>query len=320
MIVADHHLNLLADIGGTNARFALFSVDKGIHKEEILPCKEFPSIESAVECYCRKTQASPLRASIAIATAVVGDFIQMTNHHWGFSVNALQHHFSWQKLVVLNDFEALAMSLPQLTAKELIPVGESMPAEPGVKAVIGPGTGLGVASLVQTSSGWQAIAGEGGHANYIVQTEREFHLLKVLQARFNGYVSCERIVSGPGLVNAYEGLAKVDGVTVAPLTPAEITERARQGDRRCMEVIEIFLRALASAAANLALTVGARGGVYIGGGIVPRLGDLFDAGVFRHTFENKGRFSNYLRTVPVWIVDANNPAFVGAAYALRHCK
>lgn len=317
MIVADHHLNLLADIGGTNARFALYNPDKGVHEEQTLACKNYPTIEAAIEEYCRQKNAEPLRASIAIATPVVSDFIQMTNHHWGFSVNALQHHFAWQKLVVLNDFEALAMSLPHLSDSELIAVGPGIKTEEGVKALIGPGTGLGVASLMRSSSRWHALAGEGGHVSYSVQTDREFALLKVLQVRFNGYVSAERVASGPGLVNIYEGLAKVDGVTVAPLTPAEITERAQNGDRRCLEVMDIFLRALASAAGNLALTVGARGGVYIGGGIVPRLGNLFNADAFRHTFENKGRFASYLKNIPVWIIDARNPAFVGAVHALR---
>ena len=317
MIIADHHLNLLADIGGTNARFALYTSDKGIHDEQTLSCKEYPTLELAIEDYCRRKNAEPLRACIAIATPVVNDFIQMTNHHWGFSVNALQHHFAWQKLVVLNDFEALAMSLPHLSEKELITIGPTLRAEPGVKAVIGPGTGLGVASLMRSSSRWHALAGEGGHVSYAVQNDREFALLKVLQTRFNGYVSAERVASGPGLVNIYEGLAKVDGVTVSPLTPAEITERAHSGDRRCLEVMEIFLRALASTAGNVALTVGARGGVYIGGGIVPRLGSLFDADAFRHNFEHKGRFASYLKSIPVWMIDSPHPAFVGAVHALQ---
>jgi len=182
--------------------------------------------------------------------------------------------------------------------------------------LIGPGTGLGVSGLVWSGQRWLPLQTEGGHVSFAATSEREWALSRVLQRRF-GHVSPERLLSGPGLVNLYTALAELDAWPAPALQPAQITARGLAATcPHCREALDLFCAALGTAAGNLALSLGARGGVYIGGGIVPRLGDFFDRSAFRARFEAKGRFSAYLAAIPTWVITAENPALRGVATAL----
>jgi glucokinase len=222
---------------------------------------------------------------------------------------------------VLNDFEALAHAVPALGAGELCPVGGAAGAPGAAMAVIGPGTGLGVSGLVSDGNGdWRIIVGEGGHVTLPAATAREASILALLRERF-GHVSAERALSGPGLVNLYEAICALDGESSAALDPSAVMARAFgdagvERDPQCAEAVDTFCALLGNVAGNLALTLGARGGVFIGGGIVPRLGARFAAGPFRARFEDKGRFREYLQAIPAWVITAESPALLGAARAL----
>ena len=308
---------LVGDVGGTNARFALVDEHRRINAERTLAGADFAGLRDAIEAYLREVGAPRLsRAAIAVATAVTGDWIQFTNSPWSFSIEATRRELGLEQLRVLNDFTALALALPQLAPDERRAIGGGEALAHAPIGLIGPGTGLGVSGLVWSGDRWIPLETEGGHVTFSPANEREWAIGRVLQRRF-GHVSPERLLAGPGWVDVYTALAELDGGTVEDLTPTEITQRALAGTcPRCLEVQEIFCGALGTAAGNLAITLGALGGVYIGGGIVPRLGEFFDRSAFRARFEAKGRFSAYLAAIPTWVITAANPALRGVAAAL----
>lgn len=309
--------SLVADIGGTNARFALLDVHQQFYAERTLVCAGFSGLTAAVTRYLQEVGAPPLqRAAVAVATPVTGDWIQFTNSAWSFSIEAAQQELGLEQLTVLNDFTALALSLPLLEPKERSAVGGGEAVAGAPIALIGPGTGLGVSGLVWSGEHWIPLQTEGGHVTFSPTNEREWAIGQILQRRF-GHVSPERLLSGPGLVNLYTALAELEGWSAEALTPADITNRAlAETCRHCQDVLNLFCGALGTAAGNLAITLGAGGGVYIGGGIVPRLGDFFVQSPFRARFEDKGRFNNYLAAIPTWVITAANPALRGVATAL----
>jgi glucokinase len=246
--------------------------------------------------------------------------VAMTNQRWSFSIQALKAELGLRRLLVINDFSALALALPCLPRQVLRQVGGGTALAGGSIGLIGPGTGLGVSGLLPNGlGGWVPVQGEGGHATLAATTVRERAVLQGL-ARRHGHVSAERAVSGPGLVDIHAALVELDARAAASpaLTAAQITERALGGeDASCVEALTLFCGFLGIAAGNLALTLGAKGGVYIGGGIVPRLGRWFDASPFRDRFESKGRFKAYLADIPVFVIETEeSPAFLGAAQAL----
>jgi glucokinase len=321
-------LRLLADVGGTNARFALQAGPHGeISREQTLPCADHASLAEAIEHYLAQQGGDarrPLIGSIAIANPIQGDHVQMTNHHWSFSISALRESLKLQRLELLNDFTALALALPGLDAADLRQVG----GRPGATVrdsetalgLIGPGTGLGVSGLVPDGrGGWAPLQGEGGHVTLAATDAKEQAVLALLQARF-GHVSAERAVSGQGLCNLYGALSQRDtGLWPAQLpSPADITLAATSGqDPRASEALNLFFAFLGNVAGNLALTLGAWGGIFLGGGILPRLGKQLDASQFRARFEGKGRFADHLKPVPVWVIEAKqSPALLGAARKL----
>ena len=261
---------------------------------------------------------APGSAAIGIANPVLGDRVQMTNHHWSFSIAQLQRDLGVQRLAVINDFTALALSLPALAASDLRPIGPGQAVAGAPQALIGPGTGLGVSGLLPTHTGGRvAIAGEGGHVTLAAAEDAEAAVLAWLRERF-GHASAERALSGPGLVNLYQAAAHLAGLPAQTPEPAQVIEGARAGTcaaSRC--AVDLFCSFLGSVAGNLALTLGARGGVYIGGGIVPRLLPELQGSRFRQRFEGKGRFQAYLAAIPTWVIDApESPAFMGASRAL----
>lgn len=311
---------LVADVGGTNARFGWIAREgDAIEGVRTLPCAEYATLADAVRAYLASSGlGQPGSMGMGIANPVTGDEVRMTNHHWGFSIAALQAELGLQRLVVINDFTALALSLPSLQPHELRQVGGGAARAQAPMALIGPGTGLGVSGLLPAGDQWVALAGEGGHVTLPATTEREAALIAQLAARY-GHASAERAISGAGLVALYDAVCALDGATAEPSTPADVSTRALAGTcARSVEAVAHFCALLGSVAGNLALTLGALGGVYIGGGIVPRLGEVFDRSDFRQRFEAKGRFNAYLAQMPVFVIDASvSPALLGVARALN---
>jgi glucokinase len=299
---------LVADIGATNARFAL-AEDGRVDHQRTLHGRDFPAFEEALAAYCAAERVQPEEAAIAIACPVTGDAIRFTNSPWGFGIAELSARFGFRRLLVLNDFEANALAIPHLSPGDLVPVGEGEPVAGAPAAILGPGSGLGVAGLVRAREGWIALPGEGGHATMAAVDERETAVLTKLRARF-GHVSAERVLSGPGLVNLHDAIAELEGVAAERKQPAEIAEAQ---DPVSLEAVDMFCAMLGTLAGNVALTLGARGGVYIAGGIVPKLGPRFLHSPFRERFLAKGRFRDYLARIPTSVVTHPVPAFVGLA-------
>ena len=317
---------LVADIGGTNARFGWLAVGAARAQHvQTLPTAEHPGPAAAARVYLERMAAllgdayqAPEAGAFAVATAVGGDRVSFTNSGWSFSRQATQADLRLQDLLLLNDFEALALSLPQLASDQVRHVGSAtVPATRSTLAVIGPGTGLGVAGLVPTPQGWVAVPGEGGHASLSPADDFESALLAAVR-RQHAHVSAERLLSGIGLPVLHQAVAAVLGGAGGPLSAEEIVERglARQ-DPVCDRTVDAFCALLGSFAGNVALVLGARGGVYIGGGIVPRLGERFFASDFRRRFEAKGRFDGYLRAIPTLLITDTLAALTGAAVALE---
>ena len=310
---------LLGDIGGTNARWAWHAgPGAAIQDVSVRPCAANASLyESAAAYLADKGHAQPAWVGIGIATPVTADRVQMTNNNWAFSIAALKRSLGAERCLVINDFTALAMSLTALAPGDLRAFGTGRAVAGAPMALLGPGTGLGVSGLLPQDDGrWSALSGEGGHVTLAATDEHEAAILAVLRQRF-GHVSAERVLSGAGLVNLYGALCAVHGVAAPELSPSGVTDAALDGtDALCVQAVQRFTAFLGNAAGNLALTLGARGGVYIGGGIVPRLGEHFDAALFRQHFESKGRFADYLKAMPTSVITAAAPALIGASNAL----
>lgn len=313
---------LVADIGATNARFGwLPAPQAAIERVQTLPCAGHDSLEAAIRNYLGFIgEAPPQAVAIGIATPVTDDFVRMTNRDWSFSIAALKAALGLEALAVVNDFTALALALPGLSPADRMAVGGGEPVAGAAIALLGAGSGLGVSGLLPgpRSGDWVPIGGEGGHVTLAAEDEREAAVIGVLRRR-HGHVSAERALSGPGLVDLHEALRELQPAGTAPVRDAaEVVQRASSGDATAAAAIDLFCGWLGQVAGNLALTLGARGGVYIGGGIVPRLGAAFASSAFRPRFEAKGRFRGYLAAIPVWVITAaESPALIGAARALE---
>ena len=317
---AGHYPRLLGDIGGTNARFA-WQVAAGAPLTDVASylCAEHASLQAVMRHYlAAHHKRAPRGCAIAMANPVTGDTVRMTNHHWSFSISALQRELGIERLAVINDFTAVALSLPALAATELRQIGAGTAVPGAPMAVLGPGTGLGVSGLLPVAPGhYASIAGEGGHVTLSAGNAHEAAVLQWLHSRF-GHASAERALSGPGLVNLYEAACALSGQEASALTPAEVIARARSGsEAACVAALELFCGFLGSVAGNLALTLGARGGLYVAGGMAPRLIAEIAASSFRERFESKGRFRGYLAAIPTFIIDVDvSPALIGASRAL----
>lgn len=309
---------LLADIGGTNARFALELGPGRIDMVRVVRCADYvgfaDALASYIDDYC---DGNVHHAAVAIANPVDGDAIRMTNHHWEFSIEATRKYLELDTLLVINDFTALAMALPYLKPEECWQVGGGTVRAGAAIGLVGAGTGLGIGGLVPAGGHWIALNSEGGHATFSPTDERESAVLQYTRKRYT-HVSSERLVSGPGIELIYEALGAIRGAgRVLPFSTPEIVERGLSGhDSLCSETLDCFCAMLGTVASNVALMLGAQGGVYIGGGVVPRLGDYFERSPFRERFEKKGRFSGYLSQVSTTVITAPYPAFAGVAAIL----
>jgi glucokinase len=304
---------LIGDIGATNARFAWADADGRTDRIRVLACDDYPTIEDALAAYLADDDRPevPREVALAVASPITGNAVAFTNHPWSFTISGLKRRFTLERLLVVNDFTANALAMPRLSPSERIAIGGGAPVAEAAIGVLGPGSGLGVSGLVWTPDGWVPLSGEGGHATMAAGDARETAVLERMRERFD-HVSAERVLSGPGLVNLYNILAELEGVPAAPFTPAQIADRhLGEAEPIARAALAMFCAMLGSFAGNLALTLGARGGVYIAGGIVPRLVPSLLDSAFRMRFEAKGRFQPYLATIPTYVVAHPIPAFLG---------
>lgn len=309
-------LRLLADIGGTNARFALQAHDGQLEHIEVLSCAGHATLGDAMTAYlegaarCGAAVQSVRRAGIAIANPVEEDRVSMTNHHWSFSISQLRSERALDTLLVVNDFAALAMSLPYLAPSQRTRIGGGLELPGRPIGLIGPGTGLGVSGVIPAGPDWIALAGEGGHVSFAPANRDEAAILDMLWNE-HGHVSAERLLSGKGLELIHRALSGKQAGAAA-ITQAALDGSC--GDAR--RTVDCFCAILGSVAGNVALTLGATGGMYIGGGIVPRFGALFAQSAFRARFEDKGRLSPYLARIPTYLITEQYPALRGVAAML----
>jgi glucokinase len=300
---------LVADVGGTNARFGLVTEPGGRPEAvAVLAGADHDGLPEAVAAYLAEHAGGvrPGAACVAIAGPVKGDRYQLTNAEWSGSVRDLGIPNAW----LLNDFEALATSLPYLRGEDLVSLGGPEPSL-GVKAVLGPGTGLGVGGLVPSAGGWVPVPGEGGHVTMPVLDERDHEIVQALRADGLGHVEAEHLLSGPGLSRLHHGLALVRGVNAPRLSASDIV--TRMDDPLCAETVEVFCGMLGTFAGNVAMTLGARGGVYLGGGVLPRIVDRVLSSDFRRRFEATPTLNDYLSGISTTLIVASQPALVGAA-------
>ncbi len=303
---------LLGDIGATNARFALLA-DGGLGRVKIFNVADFARFDDVVAAFL-EVSASPMRAThalIAVAGPVEGTHSALTNCPWLIDAHELRKTFGLETKIV-NDFEATALSPPCLAAADLYVIGGGQATDGAPMAVLGPGTGLGVACLIPASNRFIVLASEGGHATLAGACDREDRILDHLRQRF-GHVSAERALSGDGLENIYQAIAAIEGINTTPCTAAGITRNAlNRGSPTAVAALDTFCALLGSFAGSVALTFGARGGVYIAGGIAPRIVDfLARSSEFRRRFEAKGRFQSYLGSVPTNVIVHPAATFVG---------
>lgn len=307
---------LIADIGGTNARFALTDGRDMPSRERRLAVAAHPGLGDAAKTYLAGLPGpvGPIHeAVIAVATPVDAETIRFTNSPWTFTRNQLQAELGVDRLAVINDFAAQATAIPHLGPADSVAIGSGV-AHPGWPvAVIGPGTGLGAAALVPGPDGPIVVASEAGHVSFAPQDEAEIELLRHLQGR-HGHVSNERLMSGPGILALAQAQAAITGAGLEARSPEEVTRAARDG--RCpvsVAALRRFSAILGAAAGDLALTFGAKGGVFVSGGLCPQLGPLFDHAAFRRSFEAKGRLRRFLADVPVRLVTTERIGLLGAA-------
>lgn len=304
---------LIADIGGTNARFALVD-SKGYHNEKTLNCADFDGPAQAVRAYLDLVRPAnaPRRAAFAIAGPVTGDHFEAINFPWKFSIRQTGAELGLERFDLLNDFKAIAMAIPYLRPENLHQIGSGTPVPHAPIGIVGPGTGLGVASLIWDGQRYLPVPGEGGHVTMSAQTQREFDIFRTLHYKYR-HVSAERVCSGKGLLNIYNAIRILDGRDDLPdRTPEDISAQALSGACEvCTETLDLMMGFLGMMAGNLALTLGAHGGIYVGGGIVQKLGEAFFTSRFRKQFVSKGRLAAYLDPIPTYAILHPYPAFVG---------
>ncbi len=312
---------LVADVGGTNARFGLVkSLGAAASDIATIPVAEHQGLAEAALYYLRDLGVTPQHAAVAVATPLSGDLVQFTNSPWSFSKEKTRDALQFSTFIVLNDFEALALALPRLRGAQLQAVrGEIVPS--GTLAVVGPGTGLGVGGVTKSTQGeWVALPGEGGHATVAAFDAFEAEILRAVHLNFS-HVSGERLLSGIGLPTLYQAVGAAMGQATQLLKGKQIVEAGlAQTDAVADRTIDVFCAMLGGFCGNTVLTLGARSGLFIGGGIVPRLGARFTHSQFLSRFEAKGRFQPYLAAVPIALITDTLAALTGAALAIEQSE
>lgn len=310
---------LIGDIGGTNARFALCDRAGEYRDVRVLAGADYPSLAPAIEAYLEPLapEGRPDRAVIDVACPIVGDHVALTNRDWAFSIEGMRAELGFDRLNIVNDFVAIARGLPFLGADDVEQIGPGTVDAAYPIVVVGPGTGLGVATLVPAGGTWIPVPGEGGHATLAAADPEEDRIVGLLRTRY-GHTSAERALSGPGLVNLYRAIREIAGHTDEPVPrPDEITQHALDGTNpTAEEALAVFCRILGTVASNLAMTVNARGGVFLAGGILPRIVPFLRDSGFRRRFEEKGRLSSLLEAIPTFVVVHPMPALVGLSHLI----
>jgi len=310
---------LVADIGGTNGRFGL--VDTSVHgkgyqaEQQIsLPSGNYPTLADMIRAYCDQAGISmPKFACLAIAGPIQDGRVKVTNLQWEFVIAELRDELGMQALDIINDYSALAYAAPHLQAQDKVTLYDVEPKPHSPLGVMGPGTGFGAALLAPISSGWKIIPTESGHCSFAPTTELEIEILKHLRQRFE-HVSIEHILSGQGLVSLYQSIAAIRGQTTETLTPADVSTRGlANSDPLCHEALESFCHILGSVAGDKALSWGAMGGIYLGGGIVPKIADFLPQTDFIKRYTNKGVMQQYVSDIPVHMVTNDKAALIGTA-------
>ncbi len=317
MTVAWDRTLLVGDVGGTNARFAIAHMVNGrptLEHHESFPAERYPTFLEGVKAFIDGCEVKPTGGVIAVAGPVTDGEIDLTNSPWRVSEAELQT-LGLNPVRLINDFEALAWGAPVVPDAELASLGG--PAEGDDKAaiaVLGPGTGFGVSALARDGRGGEiAMPSEGGHACFAPGDPIEDEILRILRRRYER-VSIERLICGPGLLNMHRALAEIDGRESHIDDPALITAEALSDPRgHCGATLARFCAILGAAAGDIALTTGARGGVYIAGGIAPRILPFLKASPFRERFERKGRFKDYMAAIPTKVILHKHAALLGAA-------
>ncbi|PWT89033.1 MAG: glucokinase [Proteobacteria bacterium] len=308
--VSDRHV-LLGDIGATNARFAVLS-GGFLGPIQHFSVSDFPRFTDAVAAFLERCSAPVQAAAIAVAGPIEKNRCVLTNSSWIVDAAELASEFGISRTLIRNDFEATAFALPHLGQSDLHRVGAGEADTDAPAVVLGPGTGLGVACLAPGNGGSPVvIASEGGHATFPASSRREDAILEHMRRAF-GHVSAERVISGPGLENLYAAIVAVEGLAAPPRDAAAITSAALAGDcAAARDAVDTFCAMLGTFAGNMALTFGARGGVFIAGGIAPRILQLLTASEFRTRFESKGRFRPYLTAIPTSVIVHPAATFLG---------
>jgi glucokinase len=309
---------LLSDIGATNARFALLAEGQRLDTTTYAVADYASPVEAAREFLAGPAAGhKPQIAVLAAAGPVVNGRVTMTNAAWTVDAERIRQGLGLQAVHVINDFEAQGWALPGYRPADLVEIGHVPEPDEGTMVVMGPGSGFGLAGMARDGKTEIVLVTEAGHATLSSENRREDAIITALRDRLQ-HVSVERLMSGPGLVNLYHAIAEVDGLTVPQRSAAEIVEHALAGDNvECRNTLEAFCAFLGSVAGNAALTLGARAGVFIGGGIAPRFTDFIKQSPFRERFEAKGRMQPYLEKIPTWVIVHPYPAFVGLARLAR---
>ncbi|NKB76710.1 MAG: glucokinase [Gammaproteobacteria bacterium] len=318
---------LVADIGGSNARLGL-SCSGVLSDELVFPCAEFDGVESLIEHYFLETNLTAKNAVIAVAATVLSDDVVFTNSNWQFSIPKITRRFGFSQLQVLNDFSALALSIPLLSSdqKRRIHTGKidnTVEKKETTKGLIGAGTGLGVSGLIPSVNGWFPIQGEGGHVRYGPMGEKENNLFPIISPS-TSYLSAESLLCGAGLLRLYKGLATLNGVNSIWEAPADVVAHGiNSSDALCHETLDLYCGIFGDVAGNLALTLGASGGIYIGGGVANHMPDFFcQSNTFRNRFEDRGAHTKMVSRIPTFLISDTNAALIGAsvAYQSPHLK
>lgn len=316
--------NLVADIGGTNARFAVLITGEANHRCEFhYSVEQQPQFQLLIESLMQQIASAtgwlhpPSNVCFAVACPADIDPLVITNCPWQFSRHDLQQTLQCSNIQIINDFAAMAHGVQAISDADVTQIGGGTAAINKPIAILGAGTGLGMAALIPDTSRYQVIETEGGHADFAPLNDLQIHINKYLEKEF-GHVSLERLLSGPGLLNIYKALADNNFDKQRFEAPSQLVEAALHGrDKTAIQVLELFSEVMGATAGNLALTYGARGGVYITGGVIPRFEQLFMASNFRQKFEDKGRFRSYLSNIPTFLVTRDNLGLFGAATSLN---
>jgi glucokinase len=315
--MSDGKTLLVGDVGGTNARFAIATWKDGLpvlEHHESFPAEQYPTFLKGVAAFIDGCEVKPSGGVIAVAGPVEDGVIDLTNSPWAVSEAELAT-LGLNPVKLINDFEALAWGAPIVPADSLVHLGGPEAGDPhATLAVLGPGTGFGVSALVRDARGKEmAMPSEGGHACFPPGDTVEDEILRILRERYDR-VSIERLICGPGLLNMHRALARIEGRETHIDDPAEITREALEDwDSPCGATLARFCAILGAVAGDIALTTGAKGGVYIAGGIAPRILDFLKASPFRRRFERKGRFKDYMADIPTWVITHKHAALLGAA-------